>query len=562
MEVAVQVMDGRLVASASDLVGFASCAYLTHLDREAAYDRIPKPERTDPMMDLLRSRGQQHERDHLDALRAAGLEIVELDDGTSEASSATSPVRTLARRAADTVAALRRRAQVIFQATFFDDAAPVAWRGHADFVRATSQPDGDDFDIEDTKLARHVSVNAVIQLCNYAEHVGRITGRTPRRITVVLGGTASPVTFEVDRLMAYYRALKRRFLEALDGGELPYPLPVSHCRVCRWQEHCEGRWKQDDHLSRVAFITASQVKRLEAAGIKKTAQLATLDAARVVRKVAPEVLTRLTVQARLQKSSEGKAVPDFELVVPPEAGIGLAALPLPDDGDVYYDIEGHPYAGVDGLEYLHGIGTVDSGRVGNPFHFDHRWAHDPGQERRVFEEFIDFLMARWEAHPGMHVFHYAPYETTALTRLMMRYGTRETEMHALLRGQVFVDLYRVVRQGLRIGVPSYSIKKLEPLYMPERRGRIVLASSSIVEYEKWLQDPRPEILDAILTYNEDDVRSNWLLHAWLERRRDELVKVHGDVPRGTVVPPDEATRIDEDLQLLLAQLNHDRPLVV
>jgi uncharacterized protein len=145
---------------------------------------------------------------------------------------------------------------------------------------------------------------------------------------------------------------------------------------------------------------------------------------------------------------------------------------------------------------------------------------------------------------------------------MMRYGTRETEMHALLRGQVFVDLYRVVRQGLRIGVPSYSIKKLEPLYMPERRGRIVLASSSIVEYEKWLQDPRPEILDAILTYNEDDVRSNWLLHAWLERRRDELVKVHGDVPRGTVVPPDEATRIDEDLQLLLAQLNHDRPLVV
>ncbi len=37
-------------------------------------------------------------------------------------------------------------------------------------------------------------------------------------------------------------------------------------------------------------------------------------------------------------------------------------------------------------------------------------------------------------------------------------------MDRLLRADVLVDLYRVVRQGIRVGVESYSIKKLEPLY--------------------------------------------------------------------------------------------------
>ena len=52
----------------------------------------------------------------------------------------------------------------------------------------------------------------------------------------------------------------------------------------------------------------------------------------------------------------------------------------------------------------------------------------------------------------MHVYHYAAYEPTALKRLMGEHATREDEVDELLRGEVFVDLYRVVRQGLRAGV--------------------------------------------------------------------------------------------------------------
>ena len=46
---------------------------------------------------------------------------------------------------------------------------------------------------------------------------------------------------------------------------------------------------------------------------------------------------------------------------------------------------------------------------------------------------------------------------------MGRFATREDEVDDLFRLGVFVDLYRVARQGMRAGVESYSIKRLEPL---------------------------------------------------------------------------------------------------
>ena len=51
----------------------------------------------------------------------------------------------------------------------------------------------------------------------------------------------------------------------------------------------------------------------------------------------------------------------------------------------------------------------------------------------------------------MHIYHYGHYETSTIKRLMGRYGIGELEIDNLLRNHVFVDLYRVTVQGLRIG---------------------------------------------------------------------------------------------------------------
>ena len=131
-----------------------------------------------------------------------------------------------------------------------------------------------------------------------------------------------------------------------------------------------------------------------------------------------------------------------------EPEIGLAGLPEPDAGDLFFDIEGDPYVGDDGLEYLLGRGL---GEPDGAVRLRAVLGPHAGGRAAVFEALIDFVVRSRPTHPDLHVYHYAPYETTALGKLMGRYGTREDEVDDLLRGEVFVDLYRVVRQGVRVG---------------------------------------------------------------------------------------------------------------
>ncbi|HSW42109.1 MAG TPA: TM0106 family RecB-like putative nuclease, partial [Patescibacteria group bacterium] len=150
-------------------------------------------------------------------------------------------------------------------------------------------------------------------------------------------------------------------------------------------------------------------------------------------------------------------------------------------------------------------------------------------EKAAFERLMDLLIARLDADPTLHVYHYAAYEKTALARLAQRHATREEEVDRLLRGRVLVDLYRVVRQGIRASVESYSIKRLEPLYGLTREVALKDAGSSIVQFETWLVRGATaeglvgeEILREIEGYNRDDVLSTWRLRDWLEARRLDL----------------------------------------
>ena len=133
----------------------------------------------------------------------------------------------------------------------------------------------------------------------------------------------------------------------------------------------------------------------------------------------------------------------------------------------------------------------------------------------------------------MHIYHYAAYEKTALRRLMSRHGTREEEVDRLLRNEVLVDLYRVVRQGMRLSTDSYSLKKVERLYMPAREESIADAAGSMVMYERWLMSRKDggegdaALLDEIAMYNERDCVSTLQLRDWLEARRVEEEPLRG-----------------------------------
>ena len=185
-----------------------------------------------------------------------------------------------------------------------------------------------------------------------------------------------------------------------------------------------------------------------------------------------------------------------------------------------FDIEGDPFwEPARGLHFLFGILVRD----GNDWRYRPIWAHDRPAERRMFEELIDFVHAQLAADPAMHVYHYGNYENAAIKQLMGTYATRDEAVDALLRRGVFVNLHTVVRQGLRAGVESYSLKEVEALVPYVRRANVRSGIDAVLAYEQWMTARDDALLQSIAEYNEDDCRATLALRDWLVKQRpDEL----------------------------------------
>ena len=410
-----------------------------------------------------------------------------------------------------TLAAMKEGADVIYQATFFDG----EWVGHADFlIKDEGRPStlgSWAYDVADTKLARHAKVSALVQMCSYGEHIARLQGVPPQTLTVITGdGTEE--TFPWSEHAPYFRAVRARMLASMASQQSTYPLPVAHCPLCRWEDHCDSRRRNEDHLSLVAGMRRGQIARLEAAGVGTVAELGAASGGQLNSvKAGAGTLARLQTQARLQIESRPLPIPAHQLLDAVQ-GQGLSLLPPSDPADVFFDMEGDPYLEGGGREYLFGLTEQANGSAT----FRAWWAHDRNEEKTAFEGFVDYVTELRDKHPGAHIYHYADYERAALVRLAGRHATREEQVNDLLREGALVDLYRVVRQGVLAGTESYSIKKLEPLYGFARGGAVTNAEDSIVEYERWLDEGRdPQVLDGIAAYNRLDCESTLALRDWL-----------------------------------------------
>ena len=305
-------------------------------------------------------------------------------------------------------------------------------------------------------------------------------------------GLGERETFRLAEFESYYRRVRERFLGALAAEQETYPWPCDHCGICDFRHRCYLQRVDDDHLTLVAGVWRSRGELLEAAGVTTLEQLGELPAGTPVDGIRPESLEAMRHQAELQLRARREGVLCWELLDLEEER-GFALLPAPDAGDVWFDMEGHPFFETSrGLEYLFGYCYRDDAGV---VRYDAVWGRDRDGERRAFERFVDWLVERRRRHPGMHVYHYAHYERTALTRLMGQHGTREAEIDDLLRAEVLVDLYRVTKQALRASVESYSIKAIEKLYGFVRTADVAGGDESIVRFEEWVE-----------TGNDDDPR--------------------------------------------------------
>ncbi|MEJ1157314.1 TM0106 family RecB-like putative nuclease [Prosthecomicrobium sp. N25] len=480
---------GTIILSPSDLMRFQGCRHATALDLRLALGEPLVPADDGAEAALLQKKGHAHEAAYLARLAAAELvEIARTDD--------------FATAAAETTAAMRRGVPVIYQGAL--GFGP--WQGWSDFIERVEEPSDLgpwSYEVADTKLKRRADPKHAIQLAIYSKAVAAIQGRLPSRAHVVIG-SGERITIDLADVRHSVDRLAERLVAFVAAPHATVPEPTPSCRLCRWREHCDSHYDTTDSLVRVAGITRQQRRRLE------TTEIATLTAlassAEPVPRMAPETLSKLRTQARLQLGRRAGGPPTLELKAL-EPGRGFARLPRPSPGDLFFDMEGDPLV-EGGREYLFGVFHEEGG-------FHAWWAHDEPAEKAALGAVLGFFVERLAADPAAHIYHYAEYEVTALKRLTQRYGTGEAVLDHLLRSQRFVDLYRVVQQGLQASEAGYSLKDLETFYLPKRDGEVATAGDSIVAYETWLETGEQAILDGIERYNEVDCRSTKGLRDWL-----------------------------------------------
>ena len=567
----MKIVEGRVRVAASDVANFLACQELTQLDLRAARGALRPPHPVDLGFEDLVRRGEEHERVVLEGFRADGYEVADLS-GAGDPAEATA-------------AAIRDGAGVIYQGTLTGNGGTLFGRPdflvRADLLAAPDgepRPDGPHYEIVDAKLARTAKARAVLQTAFYSRLLAELQGTEPRWMHLALGN-GEFVPFKVKDFAAYERQTRRRLAEVLGAGPPAglYPEPVEHCAICRWSELCAGRRREDDDLSLVAGMTTGQRRALKAAEVATRRGFAGLAGLPQLERVSQDALGRSQAQARLQVASEDDGTIRFRLLEPERdsggdliPNRGLLALPEPVTGDLFFDIEGARYYSEDsrefGLQYLFGVvDTADLDETGRP-RYTPIWAFDRRGEKGAFEELVDFITERRARCPGLHVYHYNHYEPTsvdhltelhgtrqeAVGRLMGRFATREDEVDDLFRLGVFVDLYKVVRQGLQAGVESYSIKRLEPLCGYRRQVDLRVATENLIAFEAALEDGTAaddgERQRVVAGYNEDDCRSTLALRDWLEDRRLDLAERIGEqLPRPVV--PEEPARTPEDQEV-------------
>ncbi len=414
----------------------------------------------------------------------------------------------------------------------------------------------------DAKFASNAKADYALQVAIYIEGLDSLGLKAENSRHGLLLGSRTIVDFEEGEIVPATRLAREELVRTIEsitsGGDAEVARKLdgftwhcssnSECSICEYPELCEDDRLATSDLLLVAGLGGSLRAKLISGGLTTMDQLAA--ATEKPSTVSLQTFERVRAQAQIQVRQREASKPVHELLENP----AIQYLPKKADGDVFFDMEGFPYESDGGLEYLFGNWTRDGG-------FKGFWAHSREQEKQAFIDFMTWVVHRMHRFPDAHIYHYASYEQTALRRLSIRHGVMQSELADLQREGRFVDLYPVVLKSIRVGEPKYSIKNLENHYGFKREkigdSSVATAADSIVGYDDWrlhtkaAQDESldPEtradsekqaenLLDALMRYNRDDVKSTQWLYDWLASMPGACTRK--PAPKAEATPEEEA----------------------
>lgn len=541
--------DGSWVISASDLTQLSRCPWMLARTVDEKLDKgVVVLDVTDPMMELVKRLGLEHEQRVWKRLSAALSPVVEIayDRGVSSRDAPAWKAH-IAKAAQATVNSLHSPSQAIFQGVFFQNnlpgtSLPISFQGFADFLIASPQG----WEVWDSKLARSAKDSALIQLAAYVDQLEVLGVPTSPEVRLVLGDNSHSV-HQVAPLLGLYRQQRAVLFDLLEQRVSdPHPTAWGDQRYAacgaKGCPACDEQIILTDDLLHVAGMRKTQRDKLHLAGFGTLTEFANATRRNVLDTTAGighDTLAQLHTQAFLQFQTKNapEQPPAWEIL---SRGV-LESLPDPDPGDLFFDFEGDPTyqeydahqlspigsaSGPDapwfGIEYLFGLWGKGLGSPTMETSFLSLWAENFEEEKQALLDFCALVEQRLGTHPGMHIYHYAPYERTRLATLAARHGVAQECVDALL-DSVLVDLYPVVMKGVRVGLPSYSLKALEALYFaPEARSGIAGGGESVAAFVDYLaalanndQETADTLKNSILEYNTMDCFSTEALRDWL-----------------------------------------------
>jgi len=352
------------------------------------------------------------------------------------------------------------------------------------------------------KLGRRPKPEYKLIAAYHAQIIAAITGDLPEKSTLILRGQ-NDYQINLEYWLPKMYNIVNDCIEMLVYKQTPEVfISRQRCSLCHWHGFCHNHAKSEQHLSLVPGITPKRYESLLDMGLDSLDAIASANQNQMAEKIGKEISIQLQQQVRSLLLETPLIRTSYNL----QNNHQLPRHAI----EFYFDIEAEPDRN---LDYLLGILAID--RVNNTEKFYPFLAESIDQEEKIWQEFLEFVLA----YPDVPIFHFSDYELDTIKRLSRLYNTPYKEMKSLL--DRCVDIHHWVTNSVILPVESYSLKSLANWLGFTWREAKAGGDQCVCWYDDWLRSQDSSLLDAILSYNEDDCYATYYLKYWLENFLEE-----------------------------------------
>ncbi len=342
----------------------------------------------------------------------------------------------------------------------------------------------------DIKSTHAIEKYQKLQALFYARLLERLQGRANTEGYVytcdgeLLSWTLNQLDVEFDEVL--------HELESIRAGHCP---PLALRKSCfdtgPWGHLCQQLAEKSHDIALLANVDAKKLASLRSLGVATIEHAAKLD---------PDALDGKAPGLR----AHGLQVLKFQAqALLSQAVIVREPVRLPiKTVELFFDIESDPPHDRD---YLYGFWIRDEeGERYLPF-----LAATLDEEEKMWRAFLGWI----ETLPAEYaVYHFSPYECQRLALLERRYGA--TPWLDKFRSNM-IDIKEITLSSVVFPLYFYGLKYIASFLGYTWSGSVKGGSQSIDVFEEYLTTGDRSLLEAVIFYNQDDVRATAVLKDWL-----------------------------------------------